>query len=246
MAKLQHAFEAFTNILATIGVSGCQSWDDIEPHFLAAISAFDTEFSAGGRDAGWYQCKARYFNDIVVRLIEAKSGASLRSRLKVRSELFGQLDADFCYPTAAHPVVAGEVKVLGTPPHPGNNGKARAGCSDLHKRLREVALTSLDFKVAHSAPTPIASFQSWVDKTDPGYFAFWAIRVNDDRDFAKVRTMVSGLRAYCNGVGAVFFRASDPREPTRYEAVAVQELRMERALREVAQRVRSSNTGLRP
>lgn len=240
MAKYPHVFEPFERILADIASGGRKTWDDVEADVIAAIALFDTEYSTGERDRGWYQCKARYFNDIVVRLIEIRSGCKLTSRLKVRSELFGELDADFCYPGAKNPIVAGETKVLGTPPHPQNRHLARAGSNDLHKRLREVALTSLDFKVAHSAPTPIASFQSWVDKTDPGYFAFWAIRAKDDRDLAKVRTMLTGLRTYCNGVGAVLYRAPDSAFPTRYEAVAVRELGMGPVLREVAQRARSA------
>lgn len=239
MPRPSHVFESLDTIVASIGPQHC-SWNDIEVEFLTAISAFDAEYAEGARDSGWYQCKARYFNDIVVRLIEAKSGRSLATRLKVNSQLFGKLDADFCYPSDRHPVVAGEVKALGTPPHPLNRFEARAGCSDMHKRLREVALTSLDFKVAHSTPTPIASFQSWVDKTDPGYFSFWAVRVRDDRDLSKAREMLTALRVYCNGVGAILYRATNVAAPTTYEAVRVQELNMEKVLREVAQRVHSA------
>lgn len=158
-------------------------------------------------------------------------------RLKKDSQLFGKLDVDICYPKQDPPKIAGEVKALGTPPHPKNDNKARDGSSDLHKRLREVAFTSMDLKVAYSGPQPIQSFQNWIDTTSPGYFSFWAIRANDDADFGRVRSMLTSLRSYCNGVAAVIYSPTSTHTPTTYSVRKLQELDMDRAIREMAQRI---------
>lgn len=230
-------FEPYQSLLDRIASDRISSWSVIEAEFIEATSAFDTEYKDGERSTGWYQAKARYFNDLIVELLSNASGKPMATRRKKRSQLFDKLDIDVCYPDEGDPLIGAEVKALGTPPHRGNSMKGRAARSDLHKRIREVAFTSIDFKVAHAPPTPIGSFQAWVDASPPGYFSFWAMRVQDDRDFETIRTMLVNLRTYCNGVGAVIFRAVSPLEPTRYRVVRVHELDIDRNLREMAQRV---------
>ena len=158
-------------------------------------------------------------------------------RCKKKSQLFDLIDIDICYPEQGSPIVAAEVKLLGTPPHPGNKDKPRPGSADLHKRVREVAFTSMDLKAAYAHPQPIASFQQWVESTLPGYFAFWAIRANDKSDLERVRSTLTSLRAYCNGVGAVIYCPRTAQKPTKYEVRKLPELSIDRALREMAQRV---------
>ena len=115
--------------------------------------------------------------------------------------------------------------------------KARNGSNDLHKRVREVAFTSMDLKAAYAPPAPIGSFQGWIDSTPPGYFSFWAIRANDESDLDRTRSMLHGLRAYCNGVGAIIYMPKGTDSPTSYKVRSLTELAIDRWIREMAQRV---------
>lgn len=233
----KHEFPAFEDLLARVRADSMKRWADLESDFIETVEGFDHEFSSGKQPKGWYQAKARYFNDLVVQLLVNQSGKDVSRRCKRRSQLFDLIDIDICYPPEGDPQVAGEVKALGTPPHPGNDSQARAGAADLHKRIREVAFTSMDLKASYATPTPIASLQQWIDKTSPGYFAFWAIRAADEADLNKVRGMLNNLRNYCNGVGAVIYGPKSVATPTVYQAKRIPELSIDKAIREMSQRV---------
>jgi len=235
--KAKHTFTPFEELLRGIRTGTQLGWSQVERPFLEVVEAFDFEYSSGNHAEGWYQAKARYFNDLVVDLLSNRSSKHISTRLKKKSRLFEKLDVDICYPIDDPPRIAGEVKALGTPPHPGNKNEPRGGSADLHKRVREVAFTSMDLKVAYSPPKPIGSFQHWIDSTEPGYFSFWAIRAADDSDLERVRSMLSSLRAYCNGVGAIIYRPRRLDTPTAYEVVPLKELSIEAAIQEMAQRI---------
>ena len=232
------AFSPFEELLDRIRREGFMRWADVEEEFLRAVEAFDREYSRGGRTSGWYQSKARYFNDVIVDLLKNASRRDITVRTKKRSKLFDKIDIDICFPTDGEPLIAGEVKILGTPAHPGNADRPRRASADLHKRSREVAFTSLDLKAAYTGPASIASFQAWVDTTSPGYFCFWALRIADDRDLERVRTIVTRLRNYCNGVGAFAYRPKSGTGVTGYEILRLPES-VDHALEEMAQRIRS-------
>ncbi len=237
MAKPKHEFGPLEALVKKVRDEGIEKWSAIEDEFLQLVERFDSEFAAGGKESGWYQSKARYFNDIIVDLLSNASKKPIALRCKKNSQLFVLIDIDICFPEEGEPIVPGEVKVLGTPPHPGNQDKARRGSADLHKRVREVAFTSMDLKAAYAPPQPIGSFQSWVDSTSPGYFSFWAIRANDPPDMERVRSTLTSLRAYCNGVGAVIYYPVSEENPANYEVKRLPELSIDRALREMAQRI---------
>jgi hypothetical protein len=227
----------FDELLTLIREQRLTKWFAIQDDFLRVVERFDSEYRVGGRSMGWYQSKARYFNDVIVNLLANLSSKPIEIRCKKDSQLFGKLDVDICYPKEDPPLIAGEVKALGTPPHPNNKNCARNGSNDLHKRLREVALTSIDLKVAYSGPQPIRSFQNWVDSTPPGYFSFWAIRANDEADFERVRSMLARLRSYCNGVAAVIYSPASAKSPTSYTVRKIAELDIDPWIREMAQRI---------
>lgn len=233
----KHLFEPFEELVDRIASGGAVKWSVVQDDFVRVVEKFDSEYRTGNRPQGWYQSKARYFNNIVVALLSNASGKKISMRKKKDSHLFGKLDVDICFPNDGPPKIAGEVKALGTPPHPKNKNRARSGSNDLHKRLREVALTSIDLKVAYSGPQPIQSFQNWIDSTSPGYFAFWAIRANDVADLDRVRSMLSSLRLYCNGVAAVVYSPASLELPTNYVVRKIPELDIDRAIREMAQRI---------
>jgi len=233
----KHEYGPFEALVAEVRNASIDRWQTVEKKFIDVVEAFDSEYAAGGRSSGWYQAKARYFNDIIVALISNASGKTFSMRCKRSSQLFDKIDIDICFPEEGDPVVAGEVKALGTPPHPGNEGTARPGARDLHKRVREVAFTSMDLKAAYAPPQPMGSFQAWVDSTSPGYFAFWAVRANDESDLESVRTTLSSLRNYCNGVAAVIYMPKSPESPTSYVVKKLADLANDKTIREMAQRV---------
>ena len=70
---------------------------DIEPILKGAVvELFDSEYSLGNRTSGWYQAKARYFNDIIVALLSNASKRAIALRSKKRSQLFRLIDIDIC------------------------------------------------------------------------------------------------------------------------------------------------------
>ncbi|MBL8754423.1 MAG: hypothetical protein JNK15_14060 [Planctomycetes bacterium] len=231
-------FEPFEALKKRAWSEPCQSWAEVEADFIATVGAFDREYSTGKRPPGWYQQKAKFFNDLVVRIIENCTGRKIATRAKKRSVLFSDIDIDICYPESGDPIVAAEVKALGTPPHPGNNGKARHARSDMHKRVREVAFTAMDIKAAHAKPRTISSFQAWVDTAEPAYLSFWALRVDGTADLSSVRSILASLKSYCNGVGAVIYEATTV--PTKYAVRQFPEFNMDRAIRDFTQRVIST------
>lgn len=233
-----HSFAPFEELLRRAWSQPCQSWAEVEADFIAAVSDFDREYSLGRRPSGWYQLKAKFFNDLVVSIIENCSGRKIATRAKKRSVLFSDIDIDICYPEVGDPMVAAEVKALGTPPHPGNDGQARRARSDMHKRVREVAFTAMDIKAAHAKPRTISSFQAWVDTAEPAYLSFWALRVDGAADLSSVRSILASLKSYCNGVGAVIYEPAS--SPTTYAIRQFPEFVMDRAIRDFTQRVISN------
>lgn len=233
-----NTFAPFDALMTRAWQEPCTSWSQVEVEFLAAVSSFDEEYSRGKRKSGWYQQKAKYFNDLVVLLIENNTGKKIATRAKKRSVLFSEIDIDICYPDVGDPIVAAEVKALGTPPHPGNRDQARGARSDLHKRVREVAFTAMDIKAAHAKPRTITSFQAWVDAAEPAYLCFWAMRVDGPADLSTVRSVLASLKSYCNGVGAVIYESRVA--PTDYVVRHFPEFSMDRAIRDFTQRVISS------
>lgn len=162
----------------------------------------------------------------------------LRGAQRRRVFSFCGIDIGIYYPSADEPVVSAEVKALGPRPHLKNGYKARGARSDLHKRVREVAFTATDVKAAHARPTLINSFQDWIDKTRHAYLTFWAMRVAGPKDLDAVRSFLSSLKSYCNGVGAASYEAKTTL--TDYVVRDYPEFDMDRVIRDFTQRVISS------
>lgn len=243
--------EGFADLLDRIDRGTITRWQAIEADFIDAVTSFDRAFAEGHLSAGQYRKKAAVFNDLVVGLVQNASHQQLAKSTKRSSNLFDEIDIDLCFPASRDepPLVGAEVKVLGAPGHAGNRHTPRPSSQDAHKRVREVALTAIDFKAANSEPHPISSFNAWCMETRPKYYSFWAFRVAHDADFARVRQMMNGLRTYCNGVGAIIYEAAS-RSGFPYRKLAAPELSLDKALRDMAQEVihasQSSPTSGRP
>lgn len=187
---------ALVDLVAKVKSTTEQRWKPIEQAFVAGMAAYDAARAHGRMTDGEYRRKAGVFNDLLILLLEHATGHPMGRTEKRESLLFDEIDIDICFPAnkALRPKVGAEVKVLGAPPHPGNSEKARPASQDLHKRIREVAFTSTDFKAAHAELQTITSFASWCKETRPKYFSFWALRVADDADFHRARGMLNGLQ----------------------------------------------------
>lgn len=224
-SRPQQSFAPFVELAARVKSEGLASWASVEPEFLVAISAFDTAYSTEEHDSGWYQLKGRFFNDLVVDLVENCSGRAIARRAKRRGTLFPLIDLDVCYPadSGQPPVVAGESKIQGTPPHRRNQNTARPGSSDLDKRVREVAMNALDIKItqASAKAQTIVDVVDWIRRSDPRYFSFWAFRADDDVDFKRAVRRLDGLAtSYADGVGAFFYEPVAEDQPTTYRILA--------------------------
>lgn len=229
-------FAPFDALLERVNKEKLGSWRSVEADFLAAVTAFDTEYSTGTHDAGWYQLKGRFFNDLIVDLVENCAGREIARRAKRPGTLFAAIDLDICYPVdpRSPPIVAGESKIAGTPPHSRNKNVARAGSQDIDKRVREVALNALDVKIANAATRDqsIIDIADWIRRTNPRYFTFWAFRADSVTDFQRaVRRLDALASSYADGVGGFFYEPISPDQPTTYRVVAPPDsLNMERAI----------------
>jgi hypothetical protein len=231
----KHVFAPFDRLCERVAKDRIEKWSEIQADFLRVVEKFDTVYATGERSAGWYKAKARYFNDLIIALLQNWSGKHVVGPVHRDSQLFHEIDIDICFPADGTPRAAAEVKALGTPGHPGNDNKPRPGRSDLHKRVREVAFTATDLKAAYAKPTKIRTFNDWVQRTEPAYFSFWAVRTEDASDFETVRSILVGLSSYCNGVGAIIYTPASGAKGIRYAPKKVTELDMDKALRRMAQ-----------
>jgi hypothetical protein len=243
------AFSPFVALGDRVADAHLGSWTEVEQEFLAAISAFDTEYSTGNHDSGWYQLKGKFFNDLVVDLVENCSGRHVGRRGKRPGTLFPHIDLDICYPADSHqpPRVAGESKIAGTPPHRGNKNVARPGSSDIDKRVREVAFNALDIKIAQAPAREqtIVDVADWIRRTDPRYFSFWAFRAENRTDYLRAVRRLDGLAgSYADGVGAFFYEPVAPDRPTTYRLVeAPDSMRMDRTISRLCRLIANSNDG---
>lgn len=145
--------------------SRATSWNQVEDHFLAAISDFDTNLPTvfeGDEDARKAQSKALsgalqngkgdWFNNVIAALLERCSQVDT---LYVRREVPGLIvpthNLDGVYPGDASREIEFllEAKMMGTPKHansPSEKASGRDGSADTKKRVGELAFKSIDLK----------------------------------------------------------------------------------------------------
>ena len=184
---------------------------------------------------GEYRQKGNAFRDFISELIFVRSEGMYRLLdRKVRGYTERNHDVDLAYVVRDRVIVAGEVKMTGSPPHRRGSHvqKERKTQSDLDKRLKEVKFTAVDLKLYHTPNQVIVKIISsdrnllsadlplwwdeWIRTSIPGFYSFWASRlasgelknskvVNADNPNLLLEKF-DRLRKYNNAVGVFMFR----------------------------------------
>jgi hypothetical protein len=196
---------------------GVETFAEIEADFVAAMSAFDHCLVAGELSSGQNQNKGLFFNELIARLIERCAGHGIAQRGKRPGILLPTVDVDLCFPAdkSTRPVMIAEVKMAGTPKHPGSpkaNKIGRPASADVDKRIREIALNVIDLKLAdvQGGKTSIGDISSWIQGTRPRFFALFGLRIVDENDLRKVLGRFQYLaNSYANGVGLALYGPVD-------------------------------------
>lgn len=215
------SFAPFRELLERMESEGTETFAAIEDDFVAAMSAFDHRLAAGELTSGQNQNKGLFFNELIARLIERCAGMGVAQRGKRPGILLPTVDVDLCFPADPNtrPAMIAEVKMAGTPKHPGSPRAGKMGrpaSADVDKRIREIALSVIDLKLAdvQGGTTSIGDITSWIQETRPRFFTLFGLRVIDENDRRKVLGRFQYLaNSYANGVGLALYQPVDPDTP---------------------------------
>jgi hypothetical protein len=221
VAKAPFSFPEFRALLDRVDAERIETFGEVEESFLAAMSAFDRRVAAGDLTSGENQNKGLFLNELIARLVERCAGFGVAQRGKRPGILLPQVDVDLCYPAdrTARPALIAEVKMAGTPKHPGSpkaGMMGRRGSADVDKRIREIALNVIDLKLAdvQGGTTTIGDITTWIQETRPRFFAISGFRIIDANDLKTVVDRFQYLaNSYANGVGLVLFEPVDRTTP---------------------------------
>lgn len=190
------------------------SWNQVEPQFLTAMSAFDTTLAdtlAGPGDdatrkaiaADLQNGKGDWFNDLLALLLENCSGIeNLYARSSVPGLIIAKHNLDGVYPGDPNQQIEFllEAKMMGTPKHAGSPGEKEAGrdgSKDTPKRVKELAFKSIDLKgeasrrltmLGHSPSGGAGGgdLSMWLHSNPPRIYFFMAVRVLSETDLQAI------------------------------------------------------------
>jgi hypothetical protein len=220
--KTPFSFPQFRALLDRVDAERIETFSAIERDFLEAMGAFDRRIASGEFTSGQNQNKGLFFTELMARLVERCAGfGGVEKRGKRPGMLLEQVDVDLCYPAdgRTRPTLIAEVKMAGTPKHPRSpeaGPMGRPASADVDKRIREAALNVIDLKLAdaEARTTPIEDVSSWIQSTNPRFFALFGLRVIDQNDLNKVVRRFQHLgSSYANGVGLALFEPVDRSTP---------------------------------
>ena len=182
-----YSFPPFRALLARVLAEGIDTFAEIEPDFVAAMSAFDHQVIAGNISSGENQNKGLFFNELIAQLVERCAGLGIAQRGKRPGILMPTVDVDLCFPAdpKTRPAMIAEVKMAGIPKHPRSPKAAimgRPASADVDKRIREIALNVIDLKLAdvQGGTAAIGDITSWIQGTRPQFFALFGLRIVDE------------------------------------------------------------------
>jgi len=220
-------------------------FSSIQRNFLDIMHFLDTYRKKGIVPEGEYRQKGNLFRDLISGLIEKKCGFKLRDR-KVLG-LTDIHDLDLVFLIGDKLILAGEVKMLGTPSHITSDGERkppRGGSVDLDKRLKEVKYTAIDLKLRYGG-VDIGRWNDWIARASPNFYSIWGCMVTDAPDAIRrnnVELMISKflkLRNYNNGVGVLFYHEQNE----HYVEVLdrrLEEIKIDEIIKEICRNLKST------
>jgi len=187
------------------------SFKDIQDELLQVLESLDELRKVGGIEEGVYRQKGNYFKNTIIALVQARCDVILRER-----ELIGRTDkhkVDFAFVNSRGVelyVVAGEAKMLGSPPHVRGDKQypERTISIDIDKRIKEVKYTPIDLKRRFSS-NEIGDWQKWVDESYPKFFSAWLLRLGAGNRLDHVISKLESIREYNNAVGVAIYTEVD-------------------------------------
>ncbi len=178
---------------------------------LALYEELDRFWKKGEITEGEYRQKGNVFRDFIIHLVWLRSDKKFKLR-DMRVEGFTERhDLDLAYVCNEKLLVAGEVKMLGSPPHRrgGETKPERATRKDLDKRLKEVKFTPVDLKLKYTG-TNIGDWRAWIKNSIPQFYSFWVCRIGKEDNAKLIIKKFKALRDwYNNGVGIFLFKEED-------------------------------------
>lgn len=158
-------------------------------------------------DEGAYRQKGNFFRDTVIALVEGRCELELWDRkIQGRTEIH---NVDLSAFGDGHEVVivAGEVKMLGSPAHMrgGRKYAERTISIDIDKRVKEVKYTPIDLKRRYN-PEVEEGWSNWIQQTHPKFFSAWLMRLAAKDKIDHIVKKLEGLTEYNNGVGIALYQ----------------------------------------
>lgn len=219
--------QPFAEAIETIRDQRIDSFSKVEPLFLETMFRFDRLVEQGVADQGDIQNgKGDFLNDVLVLILEHRSGQELYTRPSVPGLLFENHSLDIAWPATGDVQLMVETKATGVPKHERNKAQrhpeGRAGSADLEKRIKEAAFKDVDIKgeAARRAGSggggQRADLTTWLRQVPPRSFFFLSVRVRDAPDLAKTIKFAHAAGGWFDGCGLFAFGFNASR--TAYEA----------------------------
>lgn len=181
----------------------------IEDELLQIIKEVDEARETDAIDEGEYRQKGNFFRNMIIALVKARCGLELRDRkIQGRTDVH-DVDLSALGVTDGHEIaiVAGEVKMLGSPAHVrgGREYDERTISIDIDKRLKEVKYTPIDLKRRYN-PEVKEGWSKWIRQTSPKFFSAWLMRLATKDKLERIIRKLEGLAEYNNAVGAALYQ----------------------------------------
>jgi hypothetical protein len=236
------ARQPLTEALGLLAALRTGSFAQTERIFLDAMWSFDGYVASGIANQGDIQNgKGDFFNDFLSGLLRVCSGKDTHTRPDIAGLSFANHKLDIAYPPSGTVELTVETKVTGVPKHPRNkeqkHPEGRPGSADLEKRIKEAAFKNIDIKgeiARHAAAGGGATsdLATWLRRTPPKCYLFFACRVVDDNDLKRTQSLAQTATVWFDGVGLCCYGKN--RGGTAYEPKGVHPtLQLDRVLSQV-------------
>ena len=187
-------------------------FDDIKEELIEILWKLDGLWREGLIDQGQYRQKGNYYRDTIIALVKARCldrGLKVEikeARLEGRTDKIHKVDFAFLY-KGKIPVIAGEVKAIGSPPHRiGNRMYPERNINiDIDKRVKEVKYTPIDLKRKYD-PEVSKPWTRWIEETRPKFYTFWLLRLGSSNRLYHILEKIRGIKEYNNGVSAIVYK----------------------------------------